>query len=102
MFDPARSNESSLHHRMLGFKLAGGASIVDVCRDEISDRGTGFRSELQNDKRLTVQHKSIAFGNILFGGVIGAGVDMASGAAYDYPTVISVLMTPSVAPTGSR
>lgn len=36
--------------------------------------------------------KAMAFGNILFGGVIGAGVDIASGAAYDYPTMITVLM----------
>ncbi len=34
--------------------------------------------------------KGMAFGNILLGGVIGAGVDMGTGAAYDYPTVISV------------
>lgn len=36
--------------------------------------------------------KGMAFGNILLGGVIGAGVDMASGAAYDYPSEISVPM----------
>lgn len=36
--------------------------------------------------------KGMAFGNILFGGFIGAGVDMATGAAYDYPTLITVLM----------
>lgn len=36
--------------------------------------------------------KAMAFGNILFGGVIGAGVDIASGAAYDYPALITVLM----------
>lgn len=34
--------------------------------------------------------KAMAFGNILLGGVIGAGVDIGTGAAYDYPTVISV------------
>lgn len=34
----------------------------------------------------------MAFGNILFGGVIGAAVDAGSGAAYDYPTLISVIM----------
>lgn len=34
--------------------------------------------------------KGMAFGNILFGGVIGAGVDMSTGAAYDYPDVITV------------
>ncbi len=36
--------------------------------------------------------KAMAFGNIIFGGVIGAGIDVASGAAYDYPTMITVLM----------
>jgi S1-C subfamily serine protease len=36
--------------------------------------------------------KGMAFGNILFGGVIGAGVDMSSGAAYDYPNTMSVPM----------
>lgn len=42
--------------------------------------------------------KPIAFGNILFGGLIGAGVDMANGAAYEYPTVITVPMIPTKAP----
>ncbi|MEW5943097.1 MAG: hypothetical protein AB1710_04485 [Pseudomonadota bacterium] len=44
--------------------------------------------------------KGMAFGNILFGGVIGAGVDMASGAAYDYPSLITIEMgeLPFVAP----
>lgn len=36
--------------------------------------------------------KGMAFGNIIFGGVIGAGVDVASGAAYDYPTLFQVMM----------
>jgi hypothetical protein len=36
--------------------------------------------------------KAMAFGNLLFGGPIGAGVDMASGAAYDYPNLIPVTM----------
>ncbi|MGZ5785505.1 MAG: hypothetical protein ACXWJM_06260 [Ramlibacter sp.] len=36
--------------------------------------------------------KAMAFGNILFGGIIGAGVDMSTGAAYDYPALISVIM----------
>jgi len=34
--------------------------------------------------------KGMAFGNILLGGVIGAGVDIGTGAAYDYPPVISI------------
>lgn len=36
--------------------------------------------------------KGMAFGNILFGGIIGAGVDMATGAAYDYAGLITVHM----------
>ena len=36
--------------------------------------------------------KGMAFGNILFGGIIGAGVDIGTGAAYDYPEIIVVNM----------
>lgn len=43
--------------------------------------------------------KGMAFGNILFGGVIGAGVDTASGAAYDYPTLITVQLGTAPAAT---
>jgi len=44
--------------------------------------------------------KGMAFGNILFGGLIGAGVDMSTGAAYDYPDIIVVDLgkTVSLAP----
>lgn len=34
--------------------------------------------------------KGMAFGNVIIGGVVGAGVDIASGAAYDYPNEINV------------
>jgi hypothetical protein len=59
---------------------------------------------------LTVKSstKAMALGNIIFGGVIGAGVDVATGAAYDYPAVITVVMgangivaAPPVEPTPS-
>ena len=36
--------------------------------------------------------KALAFGNVIFGGVIGVAVDTASGAAYDYPNSIRVAM----------
>ena len=36
--------------------------------------------------------KPMAFGNIIFGGVIGAGIDMGTGSAYDYPDTIVVPM----------
>jgi hypothetical protein len=41
--------------------------------------------------------KAMAFGNVVFGGVIGAGVDVATGAAYDYPSLITVQMGQSPA-----
>ena len=36
--------------------------------------------------------KGMMAGNILFGGIIGAGVDASTGAAYDYPSLIKVMM----------
>ena len=42
---------------------------------------------------VTSTTKGMAFGNLIFGGVIGAGVDMSTGAAYDYPTAIMVPMS---------
>lgn len=48
----------------------------------------------KGDAKTVAQFKSatkgMAFGNIILGGVIGAGVDVATGAAYDYPPVLSV------------
>lgn len=48
-------------------------------------------------KSVQSHTKAMAFGNVLFGGVIGAGVDIADGAAYDYPTNIYVPMQRAVA-----
>ena len=36
--------------------------------------------------------KGMAFGNIIFGGVIGAAVDAGNGAAFDYPSLVNVEM----------
>ena len=48
---------------------------------------TGEQPGIASAKSST---KGMAFGNILFGGLIGAGVDTATGAAYDYPVLITV------------
>jgi hypothetical protein len=40
--------------------------------------------------------KGMALGNILAGGFIGAAVDMGTGAAYDYPQLITVQMGRSI------
>lgn len=36
--------------------------------------------------------KGMAFGNILTGGIIGGAIDAGTGAAFDYPSLIQVLM----------
>jgi hypothetical protein len=43
--------------------------------------------------------KAMAFGNVIFGGPIGVGVDIATGAAYDYPELITVFMGKTVTAT---
>jgi len=45
--------------------------------------------------------KGMAFGNILFGGLIGAGVDTMTGAACDYPSLIPVPMDCQESPNES-
>jgi hypothetical protein len=60
---------------------AYGPMMVSCKQNEVVANGT-FNSST----------KGMAFGNILFGGVIGAGVDISSGAAYDYPQTMSVPM----------
>ncbi len=39
--------------------------------------------------------KGLIFGNIIFGGIIGGVIDIASGSAFDYPNEIKVPMSPS-------
>jgi hypothetical protein len=50
---------------------------------------SGFDPGLATVKSST---KAMMAGNIVFGGFIGAGVDAASGAAYDYPALFQVMM----------
>ncbi len=45
---------------------------------------------IPTDQKVASKTKGMAFGNLVFGGVIGAGVDMADGAAYDYPNEINL------------
>ncbi|MEQ1661813.1 MAG: hypothetical protein ABL877_03875 [Thiobacillus sp.] len=58
----------------------------------VSCEKPGLEPGLTSAKSST---KAMAFGNIIFGGAIGAGVDVMSGAAYDYPEVIVVDMAES-------
>ncbi|MEM9243332.1 MAG: hypothetical protein AAGA27_04660 [Pseudomonadota bacterium] len=45
-------------------------------------------------KAIKSNTKKMAFGNAVFGGVIGAGVDVSDGAAYSYPNKIVIPMKP--------
>ncbi len=36
--------------------------------------------------------RGMVAGNLLFGGIVGTAIDMGTGAAYDYPTLITVSM----------
>ena len=57
---------------------------------------TGFPTTTAAFKSST---KGMLGGNLVFGGVgaIGAGVDMVSGAAYDYPVLLQVMMKDGIA-----
>ncbi len=46
--------------------------------------------------------EAMAAGNVVFGGLIGLGVDAASGAMNKYPDVVTVAMTPDPACGGPR
>ncbi len=48
--------------------------------------------------------KGMAFGNVVFGGVIGGGVDVADGAAYNYPDtlILSMRKTAKKQPTKTK
>ena len=43
---------------------------------------------------LSSEFKAMTFGNIIFGGIIGVGVDAASGAMHEYPESVTVVLSP--------
>lgn len=79
------------------FVTTPGSTMV---RRSFNDMAVECSKEPHSPGLVTVQSntKAMAFGNIIFGGLIGVGVDMASGAAYDYPPLITVQMGKVVAP----
>jgi hypothetical protein len=54
---------------------------------QVSCKKKGFPKAIKSVKSST---KAMAFGNLVFGGVAGGAVDVATGAAYDYPQSIQV------------
>ncbi|WP_206732374.1 hypothetical protein [Janthinobacterium sp. 17J80-10] len=72
-----------------------GTVTINRAYDDLSVKceKEGMKPGLATVKSST---KPMAFGNIIFGGLIGAAVDAGSGAAYDYPTLISVIMEQTI------
>ena len=58
--------------------------LVVTCSDTLGAKGA-----------TSVQSGTVgaAFGNIVAGGIIGAAINMSSGAAYEYPSAIMVTLT---------
>jgi len=73
------------------FVVTPGTTTVHRGYDALTIKCTkdGYQPAIQTAGSTT---KGMAFGNLLFGGVIGAGVDMSTGAAYDYPDLITVML----------
>lgn len=66
----------------------GSASLPIQCAKECYVTGTGV---------IPSNAEAMAAGNVIFGGVIGLGVDAVSGALNKYPDQITVAMTPDPA-----
>ncbi len=60
-----------------------GETLTVVCEKD------GYESGIATVESTT---KPMAFGNIIFGGIVGAAVDAGTGAAFDYPASIQVIM----------
>jgi len=75
------------------FIITPGSVTVQRSADALNAKCTkdGYLPGVTTIKSST---KATAFGNIIFGGLIGAGIDMSTGAAYDYPALITVPMEP--------
>lgn len=73
------------------FVTTPGTLTVNRAYDDLVVKCTkdGFTPGMASAKSTT---KSMAFGNVIFGGVIGGAVDVSTGAAYDYPSLITVQM----------
>lgn len=71
-------------------KTPGSVTILRAYSDlQILCEKEGYHPKTVAVKSST---KAMAFGNLLAGGIVGAAVDVGTGAAYDYPSVIEVAL----------
>ena len=54
---------------------------------------------LESSGTLASEFEAMTFGNIIFGGLIGVGVDAASGAMNTYPPLVTITLIPTSFPS---
>ena len=67
--------------------------LVDKSKDDISVICTK-EGHFDGAKVVESAFQGMTFGNIIFGGIIGVGVDAASGAMNEYPATVTVVLAP--------
>lgn len=65
---------------------------VSVARSNTNLAVTCKKGGVNGSNMIASNTNSTVFGNIIVGGLIGTGIDMADGAAYAYPSEITVAM----------
>jgi hypothetical protein len=51
---------------------------------------------LETSGDVTSKFQAMTFGNVIFGGIIGVGVDAGSGAMNEYPPMVTFTLIPAV------
>lgn len=91
--DGAKCQLTNKHGSWIVPKTPG---VTNVHRDfddlDITCNKPGYQSAHKTVKSHT---KALVFGNLIAGGVVGGGIDVVSGAAYNYPEQIIVPMRKS-------
>lgn len=87
----AGSNCQLTNNKGTWYVKTPGSTMVNRSFEDLSVRceHDAYEPGIASFKSTT---KGMAFGNIIFGGIIGAGVDISTGAAYDYPNLITVVL----------
>lgn len=86
----------TLHNDKGSWTLSSTPGTVNVRRGGGDLSVNCEKENYQNGQMIASQgFEPMTLGNILIGGVVGVVVDAASGAAFDYPPTVSVLLTPS-------
>jgi len=67
--------------------------VVDKSKNDISVL-CEMEEHFDGAATLDSSFQGMTFGNIIFGGIIGVGVDAASGAMNEYPSTVTVILPP--------